>query len=253
MVWCPPQNRLALRAIMSNTGWTLPRDEEIARSTAAVAACCARASLYAACALASFPVFGSARAALTPAHAVPFSSCVLRVGAAMGVSGSVPGLAPIFEDETGHGLGEALELERADGIELEYAVERGHGLAVGEDLAGLRLGTEARGEVGDVADGGVVPAAFEADRAERGVALRDADARAELAAAALVAVLADRQGGFLHGERGLHGVLGRLLERQGVVEEHHHRVAGEALDRALVLERDLAERAVEGAQELHHL
>src|SRR5689334_10935027 len=80
-------------------------------------------------------------------------------------SGSVPELvrAPslILEDEAGYGLGEALELERADGIELEYAVERRHGLAVGEDLAGLRLGTEARGEVGDVADGGIVPAALE--------------------------------------------------------------------------------------------
>src|SRR6185369_12144098 len=83
-----------------------------------------------------------------------------------------------LKSEAWDGLGEALELERADGIELEDPVERGHGLAVGEDLAGLRLGAEARGEVGDVADGSVVPAALEADGAERGVALRNADAEA---------------------------------------------------------------------------
>src|SRR3954464_6393281 len=99
-------------------------------------------------------------------------------------------------------MGEALEGELAHGFEVEGAVEDGHGLAIGEDLAGLRFAAKARGEVGDVADGGVVPAAFEADGAERGVALRDAAAEAEVEAAALFPVRANRLERFHHGEGG---------------------------------------------------
>src|SRR5262249_9733524 len=53
-------------------------------------------------------------------------------------------------------------------------------LAVDQDLAVAALAAEARGEVHDCADRGVVEAALEADAAERCEALRDADAEAEL-------------------------------------------------------------------------
>src|SRR6266508_3087385 len=79
--------------------------------------------------------------------------------------------ATIFQGEGGHRLLEALARERARGCKLESPFQSRHGLAAGEDLAALRLGAQARGEVGDVADRGVVPAAFEADGAEGGVAL----------------------------------------------------------------------------------
>ena len=46
----------------------------------------------------------------------------------------------------------------------------------------LRRAAQARREVGHVADRRVLPALLEADHAERGVALRDADAEADLVA-----------------------------------------------------------------------
>src|SRR6185369_1619309 len=94
-------------------------------------------------------------------------------------------LPSALERECRHGLREALEGERSDRIEGKRPVERGHRFAVEQHLAGLGLGAQARGEVGDVADRGVVPAPLEADGAQRGVALRDADAERELVAALL--------------------------------------------------------------------
>ena len=46
----------------------------------------------------------------------------------------------------------------------------------------MRRAAQAGREVGDVADRGVFPALLEADDAERGLALRDADAQADLVA-----------------------------------------------------------------------
>src|SRR4051812_5408959 len=43
----------------------------------------------------------------------------------------------IFERKAGDRLGKALQLEWANGLELEDPIERGHGLPVGEDLAAL--------------------------------------------------------------------------------------------------------------------
>src|SRR3954467_8571996 len=90
---------------------------------------------------------------------------------------------------------EALKGELAYGFEVESAVEHRHGLAAGENLAGLRFRAKASGEIRDVTDGSVVPATFEADRTERRIALRDADAEAEVEAAALLPVLGDRPEG----------------------------------------------------------
>src|SRR5690242_5423944 len=86
-----------------------------------------------------------------------------------------------------------------DGLRLRDALERhlphrlGDRLArdalerllVQQDLARLRLAAQARGEVRDAADASVVPASVEADRAERRVADRDADAEPEVVAALL--------------------------------------------------------------------
>ena len=55
-------------------------------------------------------------------------------------------------------------------------------LAVDQDLAVGGFAAQARREVDHGADGGIVEAPFEADAAERGVALGDADAEAELMA-----------------------------------------------------------------------
>ena len=48
-------------------------------------------------------------------------------------------------------------------------------------------------------------------------------------------------------------MLGRPVDRDRIVEEHHDAVAREALERALVLEHDATHRRVVRVQHLHHL
>ena len=74
------------------------------------------------------------------------------------------------------------------------------GLRVEDDLAGARRAAQARREVRHVADRRVLPALLEADHAERRLALRDADAEADLVAE-LCPGLRDRGERFRQGER----------------------------------------------------
>src|SRR5882672_10228051 len=87
-----------------------------------------------------------------------------------------------------HRSREAAQRQLAERLGLDEALDRGVEAARDEDLAAARLAAEPRGEVGHGADRAIVPAALEADGAERRVALRDAHAEvqveAELAPAA---------------------------------------------------------------------
>src|SRR2546425_5285091 len=157
------------------------------------------------------------------------------------------------EDVVGrHGSVEALESELADGFDFREVLHRRQHALRDEDLARLRLATEARGEVGHGADRPVVQAPLETDRADRRVALGDADAEVEGVAALpppdeqLVHPLA-------HGHRHANGTRGRVRHRHWVVEEDHHAVAGEALEGALVLEDEPAHLCVVLAQDPHDL
>src|SRR5262249_58759825 len=75
---------------------------------------------------------------------------------------------------------EALELQRADLLSLHEIGDGGVDALADEDLARRGLGAEAKGEVGDTADGRVVAPALEPDRADRRVALRDSHAEIEI-------------------------------------------------------------------------
>ena len=110
----------------------------------------------------------------------------------------------------------------------------------------------ARGEVHDRADRRVLGAPLEADLAAGGVADGDADAEREIVAAP--APLLRQVGGALpHRDREPHRVPRRVVERNGIVEEHQHAVAGELGDGAAVLEDHRPDRVVELAQHGHHL
>src|SRR6185369_3834316 len=76
-----------------------------------------------------------------------------------------------------------LERQLPDGLARGDLVHRRLYLPRDQDLAVLRLGAEPRADVRDGADRAVVVAPFEADAPERGVALGDPDAEAELVAA----------------------------------------------------------------------
>ena len=82
--------------------------------------------------------------------------------------------------------------------------------------------------------------------------MRDADAEPEL-----VTVLAPTDAEFgnslAHLDRHAHRPLVRVRARQGIIEQDHHAVADETLDRALVFVDQRAEACVILAQHRHHL
>src|SRR5262249_56706931 len=81
------------------------------------------------------------------------------------------------------GSGEALQGKRADLVGLDQRLDRRRHVTGDEDLAGVRLAAEARGEIRHRSDRAIVPTALEADRADRGIAARDADAETQVPAA----------------------------------------------------------------------
>ena len=86
----------------------------------------------------------------------------------------------------------------------------------------LGLAAEPGGEIDDGADGGVVEAVLEADAAERGVALRDADAEAELVAALAPIVAASCDDALAHLDRQLDArARGGSGQGSGSLKKHH--------------------------------
>jgi hypothetical protein len=73
-----------------------------------------------------------------------------------------------------------LQLELTDRLDLHGILDLHQHSRTDEDLPWLGLVAKPRGDVGDRANGGIVEAAFKADGAERGEAVRDADAEANL-------------------------------------------------------------------------
>ena len=88
-------------------------------------------------------------------------------------------------------------------------------------------------------------------RPERGVALRDADAEAELDGRACASLARARRPRRASRPPACAARSRRVGAGQRIVEEHHHAVAGEALERALVVADQRAERVVIFAQQLH--
>src|SRR3954454_4113944 len=84
--------------------------------------------------------------------------------------------------EGGDGAMEPLELKLAHRGGVGQRFHGGVNLAVDQDLAALGFTAEARGKVHHAADGSVVKTALGADAAERGIAMRDTDAEAEVMA-----------------------------------------------------------------------
>ena len=73
-----------------------------------------------------------------------------------------------------------LQLELTHGLDLHRVLDLRQHSRADEDLPRLGFVAKARGDVGHRPDGGIVEAALEADGAERGEAVRNADAEANL-------------------------------------------------------------------------
>src|SRR5437762_3294564 len=147
-------------------------------------------------------------------------------------------------------LRQSLQRERAYLLGLDQILHVPRHPQGDEDLAGLGLAAQTRRQVGDRADRAVVPAALEADGADGRVALRDADPEVQLVPA-LAPPAQERRHAVTHRQRHPNGALGRVGHWNRVIEEDHHAVAGEALERALLLEDELAHLSVVLAQDAH--
>jgi len=105
------------------------------------------------------------------------------------------------------------------------------------------VGAQSRGEVRDWANCAVVIASFEANPAERRVTSLDPDSQSQLDAA-----LAPDRGEFaevlLRSEREPDRLQLVIAQGQRVVEEDHHAVAGEMLERPFMCRDQLTERRV---------
>src|SRR5438552_15264005 len=150
------------------------------------------------------------------------------------------------------GTKKAFERQRRERLGLDEILDEGVGALAQEDLPALCLGAQARGEVHDRPHGAVVGAAGEADPPEGRVAERDPDAEVEVVPALSPAghELTDE---LAHGHRHADRPRGRVRARHGIVEERENRVAGEALERRLVLEHERTEGVVVLAQHAHDL
>src|SRR5205085_11244504 len=145
--------------------------------------------------------------------------------------------------------GEALEGERANLFGYDASLEGDINALTEQNLAVLGLGAEPRCDVAHRANGGIAGALREADLAERRIPLRDAAAEAEVATP-LAPGGNQRTRGLAHRHRHVDGALGRVGDRQRVVEEHHDAVARELIERALELADKRAQRAMVFAQEI---
>src|SRR5712691_187837 len=142
-----------------------------------------------------------------------------------------------------HRPAEALQRYLPHRLGLGDAFHRRHHALLEQDLAGLGLGAEAGREIGDGADGAVVHAPFEADGPDGGIAVRDAEPEVEVEARLLPP---DGKLGhpLAHGRGHPHRALRGIRHRHGVIEENHHAVAREALERPLRGQDQLAHGGV---------
>src|SRR5438093_9897696 len=150
------------------------------------------------------------------------------------------------------GSKESFEAQGRERLGLDEVLDEPVRALAQEDLSAQRLGAQARGEVHDGPHGAVVGAAREADPPERGVAERDPDAKVKVVPA-LSPAGHELTDALAHGHRHADRPRGRVRARHGIVEEREDRVAGEALERRLVLEHERTEGVVVFTEHAHDL
>jgi hypothetical protein len=108
-------------------------------------------------------------------------------------------------------------------------------------LPWLRFIAKPRGHIGYRPDGGIIEATLEADGAERGKAVRNADAETNLVPEAAPG---RRQSSdcVTHFKRHEYSLESRVLYWHWIIEDHHHAVTGIAFKRAVVFDDFLANR-----------
>src|SRR5262249_38971107 len=153
---------------------------------------------------------------------------------------------------------QTLERDRPEIVRFDHALHGSGHPSRDEDLPGSGLATEPCRQVRDGPDRAVIEPALEieapveADGSDGGVALGDARAERQLPAARAPARSQVADDGA-HGDGHANRALGRVRDLDRVVEEDHHAVAGEALERALVREDQTPHLGVVLTQHTHDL
>jgi hypothetical protein len=136
--------------------------------------------------------------------------------------------------EGGDRLSEPLQRQAAEVFNCDQFLYCCSDAAGDQDLTILCFSTEPGDEVAHGADRGIAGALRKADLAQRRVALGDACAKAQLTIAP--ALVGDqRPGGLTHRYRHFDGALGRVGDRDRIVEEHHDPIARELVECSLEL------------------
>src|SRR5262245_5717647 len=154
--------------------------------------------------------------------------------------------------ERGYRPEQALELHLADRFDFDQLLDRGQHAFRDQNLTGLGLAAQTRGKIRDGADRTIVQASLETHRADRRVALRDAGAEIQLEPA-FAPLHKELCQALSHRHDHAHGTCRRVWHLHGIVEKHHHAVAGKALERAFVRQDHLAHLGVVLAQHAHDL
>ena len=121
-----------------------------------------------------------------------------------------------------------------------------------EDLPRLGFIAQPRGDIGYRPDGGIIEAPLEADGAERGKAVRYADAEANVVSPPTPR-FGQRSDSVAHFERHEHGLERRVLYRHWVVEDDHHAVASVTLKCSAILDDARSDCLMVLTQDRHHI
>jgi hypothetical protein len=119
-------------------------------------------------------------------------------------------------------------------------------------LSGLGFVAQPRGNIGYRSDGRIIEAPLEADGAERGEAVRDADPEAYVVSPPTPR-FGQRTDSFTHFERHKHSLKRWAVYRDRIVEDHHHAITGVPLKRTAVLDDDFADGCVIIAQKRNNV
>src|SRR5579883_1079817 len=152
----------------------------------------------------------------------------------------------------GNGARQALERNLADEARGYDGLDGGRHALAQQDLPVLGFGAEPGGKVHHRADRAVFLPAFEADAAERRIALGDAYAEAD-GVPAPAPRLGQALHGSAHGHREIDGAHGWIGAGERIVEEDQDSVAHESLDGAAAVEDQRTHGLVIAAQESHHV
>src|SRR5262245_51124826 len=147
---------------------------------------------------------------------------------------------------------QTLQRDRPEIVRFAHALHGARDPGRDEELGGGGFAAEPCGAVRNGPDRAVVQTALEANGPDGGIALGDAHAERQIPAA-LAPARGQVANDGAHGDSHANRALGRVRNLHRVVEEDHHAVAGEALERALVREDQTPHLGVVLAQYAHDL